>query len=179
MTQEQAKPRVTAEIGLNDHHLRQYVIVPTLDYLGHNSDAAVQLLLNTARHESHLMYLVQLRNGPARGLWQMEPATHDDIWQHFLISKPDLHARLLRLSIGSREGGGHPDAQQMVGNLFYACAMARVHYLRVPEPLPAVHDLHGQARYWKRYYNTHLGAGTEEQFIATAREGTEPKRDLA
>jgi hypothetical protein len=41
--------------------------------------------------------------------------------------------------------------------------MARVHYLRRPEPIPT--DLTGQAEYWKKWYNTYLGAGTVEEYI--------------
>ena len=43
--------------------------------------------------------------------------------------------------------------------------MARIHYLRVPEALPAADDVVGLAAYWKRYYNTELGAGTVEKFV--------------
>src|SRR5260221_162978 len=46
--------------------------------------APVELLLGTALQESGLTYRVQLGGGPARGLFQMEPNTHDDIWDNFL-----------------------------------------------------------------------------------------------
>lgn len=151
--------------GLNDFQLRQLIIVPTLSHLGELSDAAVALLLNTARQESRLSFLTQLSNGPARGLWQMEPATHDDIWQNFLAYRDELAAKVRMLAIGTRKV---PDAEQMVGNLFYACAMARVHYLRVPQALPEADDLEGQAHYWKTYYNTHAGRGTVEEFLEKA-----------
>jgi hypothetical protein len=53
----------------------------------------------------------------------------------------------------------------MHGNHFYAAAMCRVFYLRVPERLPQADDSAAMARYWKRYYNTHLGKGTVEGFL--------------
>jgi len=49
--------------------------------------------------------------------------------------------------------------EQMAGNDFYACAMARVLYYRRPEPLPLPSDIDGLAAYWKQWYNTPLGKG--------------------
>ena len=40
--------------------------------------------------------------------------------------------------------------------------MARLKYWRVSQPLPETLD--GMARYWKTYYNTPKGAGTEDKF---------------
>jgi len=43
--------------------------------------------------------------------------------------------------------------------------MCRVHYLRRAEPLPKADDVHGMAAYWKRYYNTVHGKGTQQEFV--------------
>ena len=53
----------------------------------------------------------------------------------------------------------------MVDNLAYAAAMCRVHYWRVPKPLPHLEDVHGMAAYWKTHYNTDGGAGTEAEYV--------------
>lgn len=148
--------------GLNDYQLRQLIIVPTLTHLDLHSPAAVQLVLATARAESGLEYLTQLGEGPARGLWQMEPETHDDIWINYLDYRDTLADQVRALAIGRKD---IPDPEQMCGNLFYACAMTRIHYLRVPEPLPGPLDHAGLARYWKTYYNTELGKGTVDHFL--------------
>ena len=55
------------------------------------------------------------------------------------------------------------DAETMVYNLRYACAMARVHYKRVSEPIPTT--VEGQARYWKQWYNTPKGRGTVKHYL--------------
>lgn len=145
--------------------LRQHVIRPTLQHLRLWSEAAEALLLGTAAQESAGgRFLRQLSGGPAVGIYQMEPATHADIWRNFLAYHGDLarQVRELRSTVSP-----HIDpAQEMVGNLYYATAMARAHYLRVPEPLPDAADLSGMAAYWKAHYNTALGAGTQDQFIA-------------
>jgi len=52
---------------------------------------------------------------------------------------------------------------QLVHNLAYATAIARVIYWRRPEALPEAAA--GLAKYWKDHYNTHLGAGKEKDFI--------------
>lgn len=136
----------------------EWIIKPTLEALHLQSARTVELLLGTALQESNLKYLKQLGNGPAMGVYQMEPATHDDIWNNYLKYKPDLAGRIQALSNIHK-----PLA--MVGNLWYATAMARVHYLRVSDPLPGQGDYEGQAAYWKEFYNTHMGAGTEDEYL--------------
>ena len=65
-------------------------------------------------------------------------------------------------------------AGQMVWNLAYATAIARVVYLRVPAPLPPATDLVALAAYWKRWYNTRAGSGTSAEFIANYRRFVTP-----
>ena len=144
-------------ININD--LRTHVIQPVLKRLELYSPAAEQLLLATAMAESKLEYLQQVR-GPARGIYQMEPATHDDIWRNFLRYKDRLANNVaVCMTAESR-------IDQLRSNLAYATAMCRVHYFRVPAPLPAAGDALGIARYWKQYYNTNLGKGTVEGFLS-------------
>jgi len=143
-------------------HLRDHVIIPTLTNIGpqFNTKAAVNLLIGTAAVESDMgKYLIQ-NDGPALGIYQMEPATFKDITINFIQYKP-----LLRniVSQFSGEKPAQPDA--MVGNLYLATAMARIHYFRVAEPLPDGNNIIDLANYWKKYYNTHLGKGTPEKFL--------------
>lgn len=122
-------------------------------------DQASPLLIGTSAVESKLgTYRRQLGDGPAQGIWQMEPATEHDIWQNFLA-----YNRKLADMVKSFRVDYTPE--EMVWNDHYACAMARVFYYRIKAPLPAVGDLEGQARCWKQYYNTPLGAGTPEKYI--------------
>ena len=52
------------------------------------SDSAKVLLIGTCDIESNLgTYLYQI-NGPALGIYQMEPATHDDIILNYLKYNP-------------------------------------------------------------------------------------------
>lgn len=147
--------------GLDPQHFRTLIIRPVLTQLQLHSPAAENLLLGTALQESQLKYLKQLGAGPALGALQMEPATHDDIWHNYLAYQPDLVSKLK--SITRAIGPGN--AAEMIGNLYYAVAMARVHYRRVAAPLPAAIDARGLAAYWKQYYNTPGGAGTVEEAL--------------
>ena len=51
----------------------------------------------------------------------------------------------------------------LITDLRYACAMARIKYWRVPFPISP--DIEDQAAYWKRIYNTPLGAGTITKYV--------------
>lgn len=140
---------------------RKNIIVPALTVIGAHSDAAEELVLGTALQESRLQYIKQLGNGPALGFFQMEPATHDDIWINYLAFQDDLKTKLLTLAAPSN---GQVSSNELMGNLWYAAAMCRIHYRRVADPLPQAGDVPGMASYWKEHYNTHLGAGTEEEY---------------
>jgi hypothetical protein len=148
-------------VSINIEQLRDEVVRPTLKFIDRWSMDAERLVIGTALVESRGEYLRQLNGGPALGLWQMEPATEADIWANYLNFRLDgpqsLPARVRSLKATYI---GYP-IPHLIASLPYACAMCRVHYLRVPEPLPTTP--HGAARYWKDHYNTHKGAGTVEK----------------
>jgi len=148
---------------VNARQFQARVIRPALAWLELDGEAAEALLLGTALAESGLAALVQAGGGPALGVYQIEPATHKDIWESYLAFRPSLAGRVRGLA-AQRWPGPRMD-EELVGNLYYASAIARVHYLRVPEPLPDAGDLAGLAGYWKRHYNTARGGGTEAHFI--------------
>lgn len=136
------------------------LISSVIKEIGMYSEDAVNLLMGTAAQESHLgKYRKQIGGGPALGIFQMEPATFNDIVNNYLRYKPELASRIERVARISRF-----KAEDIKNNDLLAICMARVHYLRVKEAIPS--DLEGWARYWKRYFNTPLGKGTEEEFIA-------------
>ena len=144
---------------LDIRQLRRYIVQPVLQALDVYSKAAENLLVGTAVQESRLEYLQQLGGGPARGLYQMEPATHDDIWANYLVYQSGLRGRIETFVLPH-----HDRHDQLVWNLAYATAMCRAHYRRATEGLPDEDDVDGLARYWKRYYNTEQGAGSVAEF---------------
>lgn len=147
---------------LNVEQFRSLVVQPALAVLGarYAAPAAVELLVGTALAESHLRELRQLPDGPALGLYQIEPATHKDLWDNFLAFRPELADVVRRLTeIDS------PDCHQhLVTRLDYATVVARLIYWRAPEPMPAAGDVDGLARYWKAHFNTARGAGDPREW---------------
>lgn len=146
--------------------LRNLVVRPVLEHLAPEIPytlSAERLLLGTAAQESKLKYIHQIGAGPAVGLWQMEPFTHDDLWKTTLAgSSNPLAIKVRELELPDWYG---KDAREMVGNLYYACAMARVFYRRIKAALPDADDALEMAQYWKKYYNTEHGKGTIDEFI--------------
>ena len=151
-----------------DHHqLRDLIIKPTLEYLDPHipySEAAVELLMMTCAHESHLgTYLSQI-GGPALGIYQMEPATERDIYDNFLKYRDCLSEMVVGVS-----GRYYREMNDLflTGNLMYQTAMARVHYYRDSKPLPDVSDIKGLAKYAKRVYNTHEGKASWKNYFTS------------
>jgi RHS repeat-associated protein len=138
------------------------VIQPTLKKLGVNDPDAEVLLLGTAIHESHLTMRDQMGKGPAKGLYQMEPATHDDIWNNYLKYQPKLANKVKGLL------SSNDKISELRNNDFYATAMAYVHYdrarFRTDQDFPSGTNIQGMAEYWKMNYNTSRGKGTVTKF---------------
>jgi len=120
---------------------------------------AEELLLGTAAKESYLggLGLIQIGGGPALGPWQMEPATLRDIWFHV---EGDLLDKVREVT-----GVSGPDEKHLQYNPIYGAIMTRLHYIRIPEPLPAVSDILGQADYWDVHYNRNPHAGFPQEYV--------------
>ena len=144
----------------------EYIFYTTMDLIGVKPGKdACSLVLGTGAAESHLgKYMRQINfsmesNKGAYGLYGMELLSDADLWINYLEYKPFLHQRV-QLIVGSLN---HKDA--LIGNLYYQTAMCRLQYARFKEPLPAVDDIEGQGRYYKKYYNTHKGKGSVEKYV--------------
>ncbi len=151
---------------INPLDLVAHVIRPVLQDLstwrsGVNTPSAENLLLFTALVESDLQYLHQKGGGPAIGLWQVEPETHDDMWETYISRFPVLVKVLEKY-------GKSLTAETMHGNLYYNCAMARLRYCRVRPPLPAAADIPKMAEYWGKYYNTKNLTEDKARFVRLA-----------
>ncbi len=123
-----------------------------------HSEAAEGLLLGTALKESQLIWLRQHAGGPALGVYQIEIPTALDVRGQYLERRADIEERVAALE--TRQ----PMARQLITNLAFATAIARLIYWRRPESLPDYEDADGMGAYWKAHYNTHLGAGHAADF---------------
>jgi len=154
---------------------RTRVVQPMLHHLATfngamNSPAAENLLVGTAIQESHLTYLAQLGGGPALGVMQIEPQTHDDVWTNYLNFRTELAAVVTAVSAGADHG-----AQQLVWNIGYSVVMARLIYWRQSAPMPTdATDLDALGHYWKDHYNTAGGGGHASEWVANYQKYAEP-----
>lgn len=147
---------------LNVAQLRDFVIKPVLQHLDAHSRAAEMLMLGTALVESDLYHLKQLGAGPGLGIYSMEPATELFLLNDYL---PNRRPNMLG-KVRAHLVPGVPTTEQLIWNLKYATAMARVKYLSIPTALPEANDLEGLALYWKQFYNTAKGKGNPAAFVS-------------
>lgn len=152
---------------ISPHDFLNLVLLPSLKRLARydyrmDSSEARDLLLGTALYESGGLSAIKQVGGPALGPYQMEPATHNDIWRNYLQRKQKLSRFVWKLSC--TYSSPIPDSSQLAGNWLYATGMARVQYWRVTsDPIPFT--LVEQAAYWKKFYNTEKGKGKIEDYI--------------
>ena len=140
--------------------IRLYIIRPTLTKLDLWSEASEKLLLGTGMIETGFSALKQI-NGPALGFWQIEPATHEDIAEHLIIYDRDLKDKILIAC----NMGNLPNDDELISNLKYSCAIARIIYHRSPAPMPQFNDNAGFAEIYKKVYNTELGKAKYDRII--------------
>ena len=136
------------------------IIKLSLQHLGLDSEDARNLIYRTGKAESGYKTLQQYGGGPALGFFQMEPNTALDIWNNYVMYRPKYRDKLYSL--------GFDDGTLefcLLSNIGLQAAFCRLHYRRVPSALPAADNLEGQARYWKKYYNSDLGKGTIKHFM--------------
>lgn len=137
------------------------LIEDTLHYMGDKfySQAAINLLLGTYATESIIDGQTHLRqiNGPALGIFQMEPATF--AW----IQDVHYNHKTRTTAIPAVACALFADIEW---NLKLAIIMARLCYwYKTPEPLPPADDLISLASYYKTWYNSLLGHGSVQKFI--------------
>lgn len=128
---------------------------------GLHSDYFVELSAMLCAHESgggkHRRQLISkggmlVPEGAARGLWGMEPPTHDSVW----YNSDTINAR------ASKYGITRSDPDRMINDDVYALWMAR-HYIAMDKnPLPKTPE--AMAQYCKDYWNR-TGAATPEKYL--------------
>ena len=139
---------------LDIHDFKNHILVPTLKAVDLYSESAVNLLLGTAIQESRLTYLKQKGGGPALGLFQIEPATLDDIYNRYLkrTDKKELLAKIKKFTTAQDV------RDQVIGNIPFAVLIARVRFYMVSEALPAHDDLEALAQVLEKIFQQLYGS---------------------
>lgn len=161
---------------MNPQQLHDLIIKPTHNYMGfrYESKESNFLSLCTTAIESDCGDYIKQINGPALSAWQIEPNTHDDIWlncdalknHQFKILIENLQLKL------TPSGSCYLNLSESPK---YACAMARLKYSMDPNPLPKLTgDNNSDSRsfydYYKRVYNTELGASTFDKWAVALKK---------
>ena len=156
---------------MNRSQFQRYVLRPSLEKIGLYSPQAERLLTMIVAHESLRGHYIVQTTGQAKGLYQMENATHDDVLRWVHKNRPELYRQIVEM------GDGQPSAVKMITDLDYATAMARAFFLRFPEALPTGNDSKASptphdeelAAYAKKRWNTHLGKATPDDYLKAYR----------
>lgn len=118
----------------------------------------VKLLLGTMAQESAFGTYIKQIKGPALGVFQMEPPTFQDILDNYLAFNYRLKAEVIKIA-----NVADFKADDLWSNLKLSILFARLHYYRVPKPLPKT--IEDMAWYWKTFYNSYKGAGSVGEFV--------------
>jgi hypothetical protein len=146
---------------LDINQFRESILKSTLNDLLMYSPEAEELLVFTCANESRGGTYIRQINGPALGIFQMQPETHTDLWVNYIQMKSNLSM----IMISNFNVVRVPEPDRLIYDLRYATAMARIFYARIKEPLPKVDDVDNLWWYYKTYYNTQYGKAQKEWAI--------------
>ena len=141
---------------INPTQLRD-LITRVLKEIPHGySEDTVELMMMIAAHESHLgTYLSQV-NGPALGIFQIEPVTHDDTWANG--DSCEANGAILGYNLECTIGG-----EPLEYDLRYQIFMARQKLFMITKAIPS--ELGARARYCKYYWNTVHGKARAADYL--------------
>ena len=125
----------------------------------------VALLMETSAVESNRGYVVSQKGGPARGIFQMEPATERCTLGWLKANFPKVHGEVMAFYDKSKS----PEWNR-THNVPYNVAMSTVYYWRrMGDSLAKnITTLEDRAKVWKTHYNTYLGKGSIAGYIRKA-----------
>ena len=154
----------------------QKLIARVLRKMNMYSADAVQLVYRTGLVESNYKYIRQIK-GPARGFYQIEPGMTCcmDICINYLRFRKKLLKIVSDICHLDEKYFLEPKEDEwsdiLESSIVAGIVMCRLKYRRCPKPLPKKDDIIGQSRYWKKYFNSSLGAGTPEKFQKAVEHG--------
>ena len=146
---------------MNTNEAKQ-LITSILTTLGYNTPAFLNLLLGTMAQESAMgLYETQVGGGPAKGIFQMENATFQDLNTNFLSYHQALKASVQSYAPNTPVG----TADDLINNHEYACAYAACSFIRhhVPHSDVNQNDVITMFTLYKTFFNG-PGAATQTEF---------------
>lgn len=122
------------------------------------NEDVVNMISEVACVESNCGDYIKQINGPACGIFQIEPNTAKDILNNFLAFRTQYKNKVMSTYINSMSL-----EENLMYNLAFSVVMCRAFFLRISESIPST--VEKRAEYWKKYYNTVYGKGTVEDYI--------------
>jgi len=148
--------------------LRELIQLVLKEYDLYSRDAEEILMLTCAAESNMGKYIKQVGGGPALGIFQCEPATLE--WMENQVYRHSKFAGVRNaLSPLDRQ---HENSLHEEDEINFICSLKAqilacrlVYYFKTPKALPNYKDVQGMAEYYKKYYNSILGAATVEGTI--------------
>ncbi|SHF96863.1 hypothetical protein SAMN04487965_3026 [Microbulbifer donghaiensis] len=161
-------------MGICLDELRLLVIRPTLKHLRAWSQGMENLLLGTAAQESQLGFHLKQGRRHGLGIYQIQPHTHQDIWDEYLIDYPALASKVRGLA-SQRDFLDHPHSE-LTTNLRYATAIAWLIYRSARVYKVEETDVATMARLWHQHFHHGPSASARDFECSYARlvNGADP-----
>lgn len=137
---------------MNKLQLQELIVEPVMREIPHGySEEAVTAFMMCVAHESKCGTYIKQINGPALGLPQIEPLTHNETWKHG-DSIWDNAYRIGLINHYEFESKLHPNPNRLLYDLRYNVFMFRQRMFMKKGAIPK--DLHGISAYLKTHWNS-------------------------
>ncbi len=147
---------------MNREQLQTLIVEPLYNRMKNGMSGVDAFMMCVAHESKGGEYISQVGSGIAKGIIQMEDATHDSVWANGdsiwdnavnlgLISRVDWDKRI------------KPSADRLIYDLQYNAFMFRQFMFMQPGKLP--NDKRELAKYLKKHYNTYLGKATDIDYL--------------
>jgi len=164
------QPKMPKTIMIDPLEFKKLIVQPTLDDMSElwgpqiNQEAAVNQIIGTYLKESVIngvTHITQLNDGPAKGVFQIEPDTELSIWDDYLAYRPDK-ASFVRGLMEQHLVEGH----DLVSNLRYQVVMCRLKYWQRSFKWPQdPNDIRALGVIWNKEYNANPDHGTVTEYV--------------
>ena len=141
-----------------------------LAFTGHAYPNEMMLMVGTVAAESGFVTRYQIGGGPARGIFQIEPATSRDNYENYLrfAKQKQRYRKLMQICFDLGSAPFFVPSDENIEHLLtvndtFSTIHARIKYLRDPHAIPQ--KLKPIAEYYTRVFNTAEGKGTVEKFL--------------
>lgn len=142
------------------NQFRDDILTPTLGGLQINEPGYKELLVFTCAVETYGGTYIKQINGPALGIYQIEPTTFSELWHNYVIRQPQI-VNLMSLNLNINR---LPSPNDIMTNLTLATALCVLYYKWRKAPIPETTPESLWAVY-KEFYNTYEGKAEEVSAI--------------